>query len=276
MQSGNEKHEKSQKMNKEKTTEPFTCDSTTSLDKNNILNVNELKNMNICVENAISYTRVREKLTAIPVEDLKKLHNLKKLILHTNSIKNMDGFAHCKKLITLDLSDNLIQKIEHIENCIYLKSLDLGYNLLTETDGLLSLNKLEHLYLMSNDITHISPLPTSLITLDIACNDLEEIANLSDLINLKELYLGNNSISYIKHGQINQLMHCHTLSLQANKLIEIDCELLPLNLKYLFLSENKELIKIKNLNYLKHLEYLDLWRTQLSDVQGIDGCEIVY
>lgn len=70
---------------------------------------------------------------------------------------------------------------------------------------------------------------------------------------------------------LQSLINCHTLSLQSNRLKSLDCSYLPPNLQYLCLSENSELKEITNLNCLKKLVYLNIWRTKVNiNMEGVE------
>merc|ERR1712062_348204 len=106
------------------------------------------------------------------------------------------------------------------------------------------------------------------------CNEITKLNNLNNLKNLKELYLGNNKIKSVNDNEINNLSKLNILSLQCNHLESIDCKYLPKNIKYLILSENRSLTHIYNIHLMRELVYLDLWRTKITDLKKIEGCEI--
>lgn len=213
---------------------------------------------------AFSFILQRQKISEIPYE-INSIVNLRSINLQTNLVRSMDMLSKIKTLEFIDLSDNLIEKIAHLQNTV---SLDLGYNLLSKIENIEDNDTLQHLYLMANDIKEIKNLPKNLITVDIACNNILKIENLSHLVHLEELYLGNNEIKFVEPNQLETLTKCHTLSLQGNDITTIDCQFLPPNLQNLCLSENKNLKLIKNLSILKSLVYLDVWRTEVQDLES--------
>ncbi|KAM0681204.1 U2 small nuclear ribonucleoprotein A' [Glugoides intestinalis] len=165
------------------------------------------------------------------------------------------------ELETIDVSDNLIKEMDAFNDLNRLKVLDVGYNLIKRIPEL-RLPALQELYVMSNDISSISglSLPT-LLKLDVANNDLKELKDLG-CPKLLEAYFGANRIREIEG--FTKLSTLEILDLQYNCFEEIDCLQLPKSLKYLFLNNNMNLTKVKNIEHLEELKVLGLKNTKVE------------
>ncbi|KAL6122577.1 Ppp1r7 [Nucleospora cyclopteri] len=163
----------------------------------------------------------------------------------------------------LDLSDNLIKKVNS-ERFTEIKVLDLGYNLLQEHDCIKN-DSLEELYLMANDIQHISSSIKHLKRLkkiDIASNRILNADIIADLpLSIEEIYLGANKINRF-NCDLSHLINLKILDLQFNDLTEINVDLLPSNLHTLLLNDNPNLKNLFNLK--KDFKILDLLNTKVA------------
>lgn len=194
------------------------------------------------------------------------------IILYRNKITCIPPLNN--KIESLDLSDNLIKDISNVNQITSLKCLDVGYNLLSSIS--ISLHNLNELYLLCNDINNIKCLDCpNLKKLDVGCNLINSLHHFKDLKNLEEFYVGNNKISKdLKY--LKGLSKLKVLGVQNNFLEEVDCLDLPETLETLLLSENRKLRGLFNIQMLKNLKYLELYKTEINEIAGWDGLEIIY
>jgi len=203
-------------------------------------------------ENVCGLKISSKSLNIIPVE-IFELKNLTHLNLQSNSLKDISGLEHFKKLIDLTLYDNEIVDISVLSELKNLNYLNIGSNNLTKISSLAKLKKLvvlqlysnvikdisplshltniEHLNLHSNQLTDISPLYelTTLIFLRLSHNNITNLSPIANLKSLKELYLTKNEISDIT--PLSELKLLRRLTLMHNPIKKIPFELTNLGLK---------------------------------------------
>jgi Leucine-rich repeat (LRR) protein len=90
---------------------------------------------------------------------LKRLVNLRTLIIKNNSITSFKGFPQLEELTHLNLSDNKITSFKHIPNFPNLVTLSLKFNEIESFEYMPSFPKLEWLYLHGNDFTSFENFP---------------------------------------------------------------------------------------------------------------------
>jgi len=215
-----------------------------------------------------------------------------------NLIKDMSNVSYLNPavLTELDLYDNNIKEIAGISELVNLKSLDISYNNLKalKRDQLIKLVNLEKLYLCANNIKSIPENVfdgqiKNLEVLELGANKIKKIENLPNFEKLRELHLAKNKISTIENLPESLKPTLKVLTLQENRIINLDYpglgdfEILTElylsanyitnesfakntfnnskvgeSLEILDLSSNKTLTKLdNNLSYLKNIS--DLW-----------------
>lgn len=212
------------------------------------------------------------KLTEIPPLPIETVE----AILFRNSIKKINFKSTYPQLVNLDLSDNKIEKIENLDMIPNIKIIDLSFNLIKDV-GIISLDFLEELYLISNDLREIPKIDCPrLRKLDLANNSICEIKNLDNLQNLEELYLANNKICRINN--LEGLDRLRIVGLQNNVFRSIDCCDLPESIENIHLDENRELCEIVNCDCLKRLKLIEVEKTKIrrNSLKLKENVQVVY
>lgn len=143
-----------------------------------------------------------------------------------------------QKLETLELLSLNILSMRGLDSCYCLKKLDLSQNFLTNIESLETCESLEDLNLSHNFIESFQTLPGKLKYLDLASNKIQSLPVLSYLTNLCRLCLNQNFISNLSEiRNIGSLIELYI----SNNLV----------------SDNKELLSLKQLNYLLILDCLN-------------------
>jgi hypothetical protein len=222
---------------------------------------------------------------------IKRLVNLKHLILKRNRISKIESIQNLKDLQILDLSDNELSEIESLAYLPNLKDLILtnnkidqirnvnmlqnlrklaiNYNALTEIQHISGLRYLEDLNLNNNQITHISGLRDlpRLEKLNLSFNQITKISGLYRLENLHWLHLNNNRIEKIE-GLAN-LTQLKGLYLSDNQIQKIENLENLTELRKIELSNNK-ILQIEGLETLQKLQELFLDNNQIEEISGLE------
>lgn len=206
----------------------------------------------------------------IIVQLLKKITQLKGLILSKNDIKNLASLSQLKHLTALDLSHNQISDIAALTELTELQGLFLNNNNVSDIGSLRGLKNLTYLGLSYNQIKKISPLKEldKLNHLNLSSNKIDDIAILNQLPNLTFLDLGRTGTS-----NINPLKNCKkliSLNLEENSISDIEPLATLFQLTDLMLLENK-IEDVSPLSNLNNLIDLNLARNKISSILPLSG-----
>ncbi len=204
------------------------------------------------------------------IKFLGKLIYLKKLMVHSPKLTNLNGIENLTGLEEINFSYHKISKIERLENLRKLKVLNLANNNLKEIKGLENLLNLECLNLYGNQIMEITGLSRlkKLRTLNLGRNQIKEIGGLEELSELRVLRLDNNQILKIKG--LDNLLRLEELNLNENQIFEIKGLKNLKNLKELSIEFNK-IKDIRELDELVNLQYLNLEYNQIIELKGLEN-----
>ena len=197
------------------------------------------------------------------MEPVKALSHLQHLDLYLNKIRRIQGLEGMKELTFLDLSLNAVRKIDGLDSLTKLKflflpwnkieviqnvdhltnlvCLELAANRIREVTGIETLCKLELLWLGKNELTKmvVPPLP-SLRQLALQSNRIAEWDHcIEHLPALEELYLAHNQLPSPPRGLLNKVPKLTVLHLSANVVDSLDWLEDTLELKDLWLNDNK-------------------------------------
>lgn len=205
----------------------------------------------------------RNKISIIQFKNnLNELINLNKIDLSDNKIKNLIDFSDIPNLHTLDLSFNLLESIP-------LKISDVAKEIYLHCNDITDSNELCYICDTSSNNKEIEYFEykiksLNLKKLDLASNSLHKFPIL-ETPNLEELYISSNHLTEIPNFFKN-LKNLKILGIEKNHFIEIDCSILPNSIESLILSDNNELKKLKNIDLLINLTYLDIENTKISEL----------
>jgi len=202
------------------------------------------------------------------ITGLEHFRNLEVLNLRGNELVNVNALSNLAKLRTLDLGYNHLVdlKVSNFDKLGKLKiiNLNLDHNVIEYDDkptirlsniGVLnSFDALEHLSLVDNDISDISPLAnmTNLKVLDLEENSVKKVDALSGLRFLEELNLKNNQIEDISGIENSKALNY--INLHSNTKIQ---DLSPLkNLVNLNVLILRNVPVGENLNVIENLTNL--------------------
>lgn len=152
------------------------------------------------------------------IKGLKKLKNLKSLVLSHNKISELKYLDLFRKLKVLIVGHNQIQKIRGLGNLTKLEMLDLSFNFIHEISGLETLINLRSLYLNNNNIKEIKGLENlvNLRTLNLTGNNIREVKGLENLKSLTKMYLSHPR--HNKPSELNKLLR--KFNTDAKKYVE--------------------------------------------------------
>ncbi|XP_032516631.2 toll-like receptor 6 [Danaus plexippus] len=234
-------------------------------------------------------------ITHLSRENFRGLSELFGLRLVDNKVTylNENTFEHLPQLQVLNLASNKIKLVAAgcFRKNVNLKLLRMDGNEITNFDGIFSsLNSLVWLNMSANKIStfDFESFPKSLEWLDLHMNYINNVYNkdintklniklldlsynnISQLIvtslptSIEKLYLNNNNIAYIQVGTFSKLKRLSTVSLNNNKIVQLDMNALRLDqinedsdLPEFFISGNPFVCDcsmewIQRINYLSH------------------------
>jgi len=152
--------------------------------------------------NFVDGFRVRDEFISIRgnitnLDDLTHFHNLRRLTIGYNQIRDINGLARLGSLTTLGLYANEIRDISVLSGLTGLQHLYLYNNNISDLSPLRGLTNLQELSLQHNNITDLSPISglTGLQKLFVSNNNISDLSPLSGLTNLSMLSAQNNSIA---------------------------------------------------------------------------------
>ncbi|KAI8906863.1 P-loop containing nucleoside triphosphate hydrolase protein [Gorgonomyces haynaldii] len=188
------------------------------LQGNSISDISSLGSMRYLVEIDLSNNKLTDSLKIDPppfnlqtlelsrnqitsVDDLAIHQFLSKLCLDRNLLKSIDGLANCRNLTHLSVAKNGLTKIDALKG-LPLKTLDLRWNRISSLEGIETLDKLEELLLLHNNVQTLefcAGHPT-LQVLDLEANqvnEVQEIEHLTSMKLLRSLKLRRNPVSLL-------------------------------------------------------------------------------
>ena len=199
-------------------------------------------------------------LTSLP-ESFGKL-SLVNLYLNNNKLTHLpESFVDITQLINLYLNNNQLTHLpESFGNLTKLEYLNVNNNHLTNLPvSFENLTKLINLFLNNNQLTNIPESFgnfTQLENLYISNNQLTQLPESSgNLIKLNTLYLSSNKLTSLPESIVN-IQSLNTINIADNQLTYLPQ--IPVQIKELNISKNQISSVSKNIEYLEHLESIDL------------------
>ena len=152
---------------------------------------------------------------------LEHAHNLRDLILNSNSISGFAPLAALTNLRTVHLRNCSVSDISFLEKLTQLTSLNLSNNPISNVSPLARLTQLGVLHLSDTAVSDISVLSelTQLTHLDLHGNNISDISPLEGLTHLTILNLENNNISDI--SALSSLTQLTRLDLDHNNILDV-------------------------------------------------------
>ncbi|XP_004929212.4 protein artichoke [Bombyx mori] len=219
----------------------------------------------------------------IPFGSLKTLHNLRRLYMERNGLRQIDTstFSDLERLEILDLSENQIMTIhpKSFSKLIYLKQVNLHGNTVENFDFMTvqENEKLSLLDLSKNKLNTLSPSIVNraldIETLNISSNSLNELPSTLNLLSkLKILDGSNNHIKKFAGNTINNLQTLINIRLPNNKIHELrsasfkglrDLEIIDLD------NNNIEVMHQKAISDLPKLVSIYLGRNHVIDLPDL-------
>ena len=144
----------------------------------------------------------KQNLKSFPMEELKKLPQLKFLNLEENQIDKFSDLSCCPDLYSINLNRNLIKKIEGISKLNSLEKLSLNNNLIETIEGLENNQRLRFLFLGKNKIRNIDSIENQILYIEelILCeNQIQSIPEKFSFPYLRFLDLNENNIKNISN-----------------------------------------------------------------------------
>ncbi|CAL6004994.1 leucine-rich_repeat domain-containing protein [Hexamita inflata] len=171
-------------------------------------------------------------------------------------------------LTELNLSRNKISDISSISKLKNLKKLFLRKNCIKDISALQSLPDLTHLYLSNNKLTSYTLTLPNLVELFLSRNKLQDIYGLQYSPKLEILNLSGTETSDLCIIP-PQLFGLKQLELSSNSITEISYLSNFIDLKELYLSQNKQLQNIGPLKFCTLLTQLRINTTNVSDIWSL-------
>ncbi|WP_370221670.1 Ig-like domain-containing protein [Cytobacillus sp.] len=231
------------------------------------------------------------------IEDLgplSTLHNLKKLFIGGNQIKDLTPLQDFD-LTHLDISDNSLQNINILSSFTNLTYLEAARNQITDLNPLSNLTQLTSLFLDGNNISDISPLNSlaNLRMLGLSDNHISDLSTLVNMPELGSLYVSSNNISdisplantrlgdiIIADNQIEDitplagLTSMYSLNLTSNKITSIEALANMNRIVHLQLRDNR-VSDLSPLKYiLNNIKTLDLSYNLITDLSIVENAGV--
>jgi Leucine-rich repeat (LRR) protein len=225
---------------------------------------------------------------------LSNLHNLKKLFIGGNQIKDLTPLQETD-LTHLDISDNPLQNINILSAFTNLTYLEAAGNQITDLNPLSNLTQLTSLFLDGNQISDISPLSSlvNLSLLGLSDNQISDISTIANMPELRILYLASNDISDISplantilgdiilaDNQIEDitplagLTSMYSLNLTSNKITSIEALANMNRIVHLQLRDNR-ISDLSPLKYiLNNIKTLDLSYNLITDLSIVENAGV--
>ena len=216
-------------------------------------------------------------------QHLRKLHNLEKLTslrrasFCNNELTRIEGLERCSLLEELSLEDNRIMKLENVSSLLLLTKLDLGKNKISRIEGLEPLLQLTQLSLEDNEISSLAGLGklTSLMEIYIGNNrlaSLKEVNQLKGLGKLIILDLSGNAMCEAAEYRSYTVYHLRRLKVLDGVGIESG-EQSSAKERYAGRLTTDALVEKIGHNFWEHVRELDLSRSKIRELEGLDGSE---
>lgn len=207
-------------------------------------------------------------------EEIKKLKDLKVLILSGNRIKNIKSICRIDGILSLKISYSIVSDVDlkTISKLPELLVLDISNTLTNYVNPNIEFKKLKRLDIRSNSIFDVKFLENmeNLISLDMFDNNIKNIEPISNLGKLQSLYLKSNQVNDTK--SIGQLVELKFLNIASNQIRDITSLYQLKNLEYLDISSN-QINDVTSLNKLKNLVFLDMSSNRVNDITPLNKLE---
>ena len=225
----------------------------------------------LCTFTLLTRLRLRGQCSPLGLQlsELKRLKQLKRLVINCGLEVLPESLAQLSQLQTLDISGNQLSALpEGLAQLTQLQNLDVSGNQLGALpESLAQLTQLQFLDVSRNQL---SALPESLAQLTqlqslfVSLNQLSALPEgLTQLTQLQSLDVSRNQLRALPKG-LSQLSQLHTLNVSGNALSALPEGLTQLTqLQNLFVSRTQLSALPEGLAQLSHLQTLDIWGNQL-------------
>ncbi|WVQ73241.1 hypothetical protein IAR50_002807 [Cryptococcus sp. DSM 104548] len=215
--------------------------------------------------------------TLLPLNFPRFGKHLTRLCLRQNELTSplpSEAFEGLTELEEIDFYDNRLGPVVHddeLKGAPNLTSVDLSFNNLRHPPKLVSLKKVDTLYLIQNKISRVEEgeldwCADTMKSLELGGNRIRVIENLEKLVHLEELWLGKNKIRSLEN--LSTFTNLKILSIQSNRITKLENLEALVNLEELYLSHNG-LTKIEGLENNTKLTTLDVGNNAIEEIENI-------
>lgn len=205
--------------------------------------------------NTVNYSGKRKIKSLKGIENLK---NLRKLVIHENSLTKLEGIDKLVNLESLKIEKGKLKNIDELETLTKITILSLEGSRLENWDTVGKMTQLKSLNISDCNLSDkkVKEIIKKLINLEILYannNNVKSLSSICDLDCLNELYLANNNISNIKGLEKLSGLVCLNLSNNNIKRLVDLRNLSKLSLEYTTFEKNKISRKQFKHNLSRHM-----------------------
>lgn len=209
------------------------------------------------------------------ISALEELSHLETLNLQTNAVNLLSSLSKMPALRELNIANNNLSTLAPLENSKNLVTLIADNNQLMDVGILVSMDSLEYFTAANNRIADVSCLVscTKLTYLDLSHNRLSSIDAMAKLVNLTYIDISHNSVTALP--ELPMMEQLQTFYASYNSLTSVVALSGQPLLAYVNLDYNAELTDVTCLADCAMLVRLDVFGTQVSDIQSLLDMSVI-